>query len=187
MVVDPGDRAYVIYTSGSTGRPKGVEVTHANVVVFLRSGLDNPGMSAEDTVLAATTFSFDPSVIELFGPLLVGARLVLVDGEQARDPHALAGLIAERGVTLAQATPSTWRMMVESGWTPGPGLRVFSCGEKMKDDLARRLCAGGARVYDLYGPTETTVWVTVTDLQSSDADAYSVTDGSSVWILSEAG
>ncbi|MCK9874125.1 AMP-binding protein, partial [Nocardiopsis dassonvillei] len=187
VVVDPGDRAYVIYTSGSTGRPKGVEVSHRSVVGFVRSMRDNPGVAAEDTVLAATTFSFDPSIVELFIPLVVGGRLVMADQEQVRDPHALAGLIAERGVTLAQATPSTWRMMVESGWTPGPGLRVLTGGERLKDDLARRLCAGGARVYDLYGPTETTVWATTTEVGGGRDGAYTVTDNQSVRVLGETG
>ncbi|HEX6199446.1 MAG TPA: amino acid adenylation domain-containing protein, partial [Thermoanaerobaculia bacterium] len=160
--VGPGSRAYLLYTSGSTGRPKGVEVPHGAAVSFLAAMARRPGVTPEDAVLATTTIGFDISVLELFLPLSVGARVVLVDRETAADGAALAARLEE--VTVAQATPTTWRMLLESGWRGRPGLKVLSGGEALDRELAERLSAAVAapagEVWNVYGPTETTVWST---------------------------
>ncbi|HEX8276908.1 MAG TPA: amino acid adenylation domain-containing protein [Longimicrobiaceae bacterium] len=153
--------AYVIYTSGSTGHPKGVTIEHRSVVSFLHAMRETPGAGAEDAFLALTTLGFDISVLELFLPLSVGARTVLADREDAADGARLARLLAEEGVTVAQATPATWRLLLLSGWTGTPGLRVLCGGEALPAELAGQLRARAAEVWNVYGPTEATVWATV--------------------------
>ncbi|MGQ9372192.1 AMP-binding protein, partial [Azospirillum sp. A39] len=106
--------AYVIYTSGSTGRPKGVAVRHGSLATFLASMAREPGLGPADRVLGLTSLSFDIAALELYGPLVSGGTVVLVDRAAARDPALLWAAIAGHGVTAVQATPSTWRMLGEA-------------------------------------------------------------------------
>ncbi|HEX8695784.1 MAG TPA: amino acid adenylation domain-containing protein [Longimicrobium sp.] len=160
VAVAPADRAYLIYTSGSTGRPKAVEVEHRGASAFLAAMAAGPGIAAGDVLLAVTTISFDISVLELFLPLVAGARVVIASREEAADAPALARLLEAEGATAMQATPSTWRMLVQSGWAGRPSLRVLSGGEALTPDLAEDLLAHAGEVWNVYGPTETTVWST---------------------------
>lgn len=154
------DLAYLIYTSGSTGTPKGVMVHHRALTNFVTSIVRRPGLTASQSVVALTTISFDPSLLELYVPLLVGATVVLADAEQARDPQRLTDLVALTRPAVLQATPAMLRALLDTGWVPPARITVLSGGEKLPSELARRLAAEGAQVWDLYGPTETTVWVT---------------------------
>jgi amino acid adenylation domain-containing protein len=148
---------YVLYTSGSTGKPKGAQIEHRNVVNFLFSMLRKPGLTAEDVWLAVTTLSFDFSVLELYLPLLVGARVVLASGEQAADPLELQTLLATSKATAMSATPATWRMLLESDWAGNPDLLLFCGGEALSPDLANQLLSRSRELWNVYGPTETTV------------------------------
>ncbi len=159
--VDPSGLAYVIYTSGSTGRPKGVMVPHAGVASFLRSMRRAPGLDAGDVLVAVTTLSFDIAALELFLPLTTGARLVVATREQASDGIALAELMERCGATVVQATPATWRMLVQSGWMGRRALRVICGGEALPRELAVELRARSRELWNLYGPTETTIWSTL--------------------------
>jgi amino acid adenylation domain-containing protein len=150
--------AYVIYTSGSTGRPKGVEISHAALVNFLESMRARPGLCADDVLLAVTSLSFDIAILELFLPLLVGARVELASREVAVDGSRLLRLLRESGGTLMQATPATWRMLIEAGWREADGFKVLCGGEALPEKLAALLCERSDSVWNLYGPTETTVW-----------------------------
>ena len=150
--------AYVIYTSGSTGRPKGVEITHRAVANFLASVRTRPGLTAEDVLLAVTTVSFDIAGLELFLPLTVGARVVIATQEVLSDGVRLGQAIGEAGATVMQATPATWRLLLEAGWTGQTGLTVLCGGETLPRDLADALLARCGAVWNLYGPTETTIW-----------------------------
>ncbi|HEX8273688.1 MAG TPA: amino acid adenylation domain-containing protein [Longimicrobiaceae bacterium] len=152
--------AYVLYTSGSTGRPKGVQVEHRSVAAFLEAMRREPGISADDVLLAVTTLAFDIAGLELFLPLATGARVVLADRETAADPRLLARALDEAGATVMQATPATWRMLLEAGWEGRPGLRALCGGEALPRDLAARLLPRVGALWNLYGPTETTVWST---------------------------
>ncbi|HXO42091.1 MAG TPA: amino acid adenylation domain-containing protein, partial [Thermoanaerobaculia bacterium] len=154
----PSDLAYVLYTSGSTGRPKGVEVSHGALLNFLRSMARRPGLGPEDVLLAVTSLSFDIAALELYLPLLVGARLELVERDVAADGMRLLGSLTGSGATVLQATPSTWRLLVEAGWQASPGLKALCGGEALPERLAAELVARAAEVWNLYGPTETTVW-----------------------------
>ncbi|MDU6670628.1 MAG: non-ribosomal peptide synthetase, partial [Bradyrhizobium sp.] len=157
----PENLAYLIYTSGSTGLPKGVMVRHGAVANFLATMAEQPGMASADCALGLTSLSFDIAVLELWLPLTCGARIVLADRAAAHDPAALKAMMVRHGVTMVQATPSSWRMLLdhEDGdvWLPD-GCRVLSGGEALAPDLAARLTELSHDVWNLYGPTETTVW-----------------------------
>jgi amino acid adenylation domain-containing protein len=155
------DLAYVIYTSGSTGKPKGVQVPHGAVVNFLQTMAERPGVGPDDTLLAVTTISFDISVLEIFLPLSVGAKLVMVDKEVSTDGRALAAKMAACGATIMQATPATWRLLYQSGWAGDDTLKVLCGGEALPKDLAGQLVGSVASLWNMYGPTETTIWSTV--------------------------
>jgi amino acid adenylation domain-containing protein len=161
----PGNLAYLIYTSGSTGRPKGVEVSHAGVVNFLCAMARRLAIGPGDTLLAVTTLSFDIAVLELLLPLATGARVVLATREEAADGRRLAGLLADPEVSYFQATPATWRLLLEAGWPGSPGLAVLCGGEALAADLAGELQRRGRQLWNLYGPTETTVWSAALELR----------------------
>jgi amino acid adenylation domain-containing protein len=158
--VSPADLAYLIYTSGSTGRPKGVEVEHRNLVAFLDAMRREPGLGREDTVLAVTTLSFDIAGLELWLPLSNGARVVIATREEAIDGARLAALINDHGITLLQATPATWRLLLDGNWTGKRDLVALCGGEAMPRTLAQALLPRVAALWNMYGPTETTIWST---------------------------
>ena len=162
------DLAYVIYTSGSTGRPKGVEVPHRALVNFLTSMQREPGLAATDVLVAVTTLSFDIAGLEVWLPLITGARLVVAPRETAADGVRLAALLDQVGATVLQATPATWRLLLETGWTGKRDLRILCGGEAWPRDLANRLLVRGAAVWNLYGPTETTIWSAVWRVEPGD-------------------
>lgn len=153
--------AYVIYTSGSTGKPKGVLLEHRSLANFLCSMQREPGLSSSDSLLSVTTLSFDIAGLELYLPLITGGRVVLVSREVAINGVQLAQAIRDSNATVMQATPATWRLLLEAGWNAGHGLTVLCGGEALSASLASSLLATGATVWNLYGPTETTVWSTV--------------------------
>ncbi len=153
----PENLIYVLYTSGSTGKPKGAQIEHRNVVSFLFSMLRKPGLTQKDVWLAVTTLSFDFSVLELYLPLLVGAKVVLASREQAADPLELQTLLATSKATAMSATPATWRMLLESDWVGDPELLLFCGGEALSPDLANQLLPRCSELWNVYGPTETTV------------------------------
>ncbi len=154
------DLAYVIYTSGSTGKPKGVEIPHSALRNFLGSMRQAPGLAAEDSLLAVTTLSFDISGLELFLPLCVGARVRIASREVAGDGNALLERLEEGEATVMQATPATWRMLLDAGWK-GRLKKALCGGESLPEELARSLVERADEVWNLYGPTETTIWSTL--------------------------
>jgi amino acid adenylation domain-containing protein len=164
----PQDLAYVIYTSGSTGKPKGVQISHRSLVNFLVSMRLRPGLTAQDTLLAVTTISFDIAALELYLPLLVGARLRVATREITTDGYALKNELPASGTTVMQATPATWRLLLEAGWQGDQGLKVLCGGEAMPGDLARELLKRTASVWNMYGPTEATVWSTTSRVTQSE-------------------
>jgi len=154
------DPVYVIYTSGSTGRPNGVVVPHAALSNFLGAMRQALGLSASDVLAAVTTISFDISGLELYLPLVIGAGIVLVPSATARDGTALAALLGDAGVTVMQATPATWRLLIEAGWRGAAGFTALCGGETLHEHLAASLQDRVGVLWNLYGPTETTIWST---------------------------
>jgi amino acid adenylation domain-containing protein len=156
--VRPESLAYMIYTSGSTGMPKGVQIEHRSAVNFLHSMCQSPGLTSEDILLAVTTISFDIAGLELLLPLVAGAQVVIATAESALVPTELTAQIESRHITVMQATPSTWRMLVDSGWQGSPQLKVLCGGEALSPELAIKLRDRCDTLWNLYGPTETTIW-----------------------------
>lgn len=154
------DPAYVLYTSGSTGRPKGVVVPHGALVNLLESMGREPGFGPEDVLLSVTTLSFDIAGLELYLPLVRGGRVSIATREEALDADVLAARLDAAGATVMQATPATWRMLVDAGWRGSPTLRALCGGEALPRDLADALLARVAELWNVYGPTETTIWST---------------------------
>lgn len=158
--VSSSNLAYTIYTSGSTGKPKGVQVTHDNVVNFLQSMQHTPGITKNDRLLAVTTLSFDIAVLELYLPLIVGATVEIASRELASDGSKLADRIDRGDITIMQATPATWRMLLQSGWKGGTGLKALVGGEALPKDILPKFLERVDQLWNMYGPTETTVWST---------------------------
>jgi amino acid adenylation domain-containing protein len=156
----PDGLAYVIYTSGSTGKPKGVQVIHSAVVNLLTSAGKTIAFQREDKLLSVTTLSFDIAALELFLPLISGGQLILATQPTAADGTKLAELIESSQATVMQATPTTWRLLIESGWIGKKDLRILCGGEALSRSLADALSARVGQVWNFYGPTETTIWST---------------------------
>jgi amino acid adenylation domain-containing protein/non-ribosomal peptide synthase protein (TIGR01720 family) len=163
----PASLAYVIYTSGSTGKPKGVQIPHSAVVNFLSSMSKRPGLSSADTLLAVTTLSFDIAGLEIYLPLVCGARLLLVSRETAQAGESLRAALEQKGVTVMQATPATWRLLLAAGWVGDRGLKILCGGEALPVELARRLLAACGSLWNVYGPTEATIWSTLDEVSGT--------------------
>lgn len=166
--VTPKAVAYIIYTSGSTGKPKGVTITHKNLVNFLFSMATEPGISAQDKLLSITTISFDIAGLELFLPLIKGAAVVFADYETTRDGQLLFNLLQKKEITILQATPTTWQLLLDSGWNKSLALKALCGGEAMPLNLAKELLSRCDSLWNMYGPTETTIWSAVKQIKAED-------------------
>ena len=171
-VVSPGSTsesaAYLIFTSGSTGRPKAVQVSHRALTNLLCAMKETPGFTSRDVLLAITSLSFDIAALELFLPLIVGGRTVIVGREVGSDGTRLGAHLVQHGATVMQGTPSTWRLLIESGWTGHRPLKVLCGGEVLPRDLADALLERARSVWNMYGPTETTVWSSTKEILPGD-------------------
>jgi amino acid adenylation domain-containing protein len=181
------DPAYVIYTSGSTGRPKGVLVPHRALANFLVAMRKSPGLRSGERVLALTTLGFDIAVLELLLPLTVGAQVVIAGRDEALDAHALRRLIEFSGVDVMQATPATWRMLIDAGWHGSERFRALIGGEALPLPLAQQLLERCGELWNMYGPTETTVWSTCWRVERPEAGIAigRPIANTQVWILDE--
>ena len=156
----PGPLAYVIFTSGSTGRPKGVRVRHHGLSAFLMSMRETPGFEAGDRLLSVTTAAFDIAALELFLPLVGGGTVHIAPYEATLDGSELARRMSAAGITVFQATPATYRLLLGAGWR-GARIKALCGGEALPDDLAQRLIETCGEVWNMYGPTETTIWSSI--------------------------
>ncbi|NOQ25906.1 MAG: amino acid adenylation domain-containing protein [Bacteroidales bacterium] len=164
--------AYVIYTSGSTGEPKGVMIDNQNVVNFVFSMFELIQTKQTDTLLSLTTVAFDIFGLELFVPLLSGAKMVLGNNEEQTEPRLISKLIEKHKVNILQLTPSRLKLIIEEA--------------EGRKDLAKigKLLVGGEEfpfglyqtvkeffpglLYNMYGPTETTIWSAIKKLDNKD-------------------
>jgi natural product biosynthesis luciferase-like monooxygenase protein/amino acid adenylation domain-containing protein len=172
--------AYVIYTSGSTGTPKGVMVEHRSVVNFLQAMSAVREITDEDRLLAVTSISFDIAGLELYLPLSKGARIVLANHRDSMDPHALQHLLSAQQISIMQATPATWRALLDAHWKGMPGLTMLCGGETLPAELASRLHKHGKALWNLYGPTETTIWSSIHEVRHRGTHAYNPSIGRSI-------
>lgn len=166
-VADPDALAYVLFTSGSTGRPKGVEIPRSAVSNLLASMVRTPGIGESDVLLAVSTTMFDIAVLELFGPLCVGGTVRIVDSDVTKDGRRLREVLEREPISVMQATPTMWHMLIDSGWVGDGHLRMLVGGEALSPDLAGRLLPSG-ELWNMYGPTETTVWSTCRRIERRD-------------------
>ncbi|WLQ16864.1 amino acid adenylation domain-containing protein [Hahella aquimaris] len=163
--------AYIIFTSGSTGRPKGVPIAQSAVINFLYGVDEVIGTRDGDRFLGLTTISFDISVLELFLPLILGGVVYVCKKSDALSPDRLGDIIAKNDINVLQATPATWRLMLELGWRPGNTHKILCGGEAFPIDLAGKLLQEAGEVWNMYGPTEATVWVCSHKVCQEDIDA----------------
>ena len=152
-----GGLAYVLYTSGSTGKPKGVMVRQDGVVKQIFWFAHELDVGPHSRVLSVSTFSFDISVLEMYLPLLNGGTQVLAFQSSQKDPFRLLDVIQDNGVTVMQATPTTYEMFFAIGWTGDKGIDFFVGGEAFRPSLLK-LVDNCRSLRNLYGPTETTIW-----------------------------
>src|SRR5262249_28862379 len=148
----PADLAYVLYTSGPTRPPKGLQVPHRAGVNLRGAWPRGPGRRAEDALPSVTPLAFDIAALELFLPLTTGACVVLASREVAADGVRLAELLAQCGATVMQATPATWRMLLQAGWTGSPRLKILCGGEALPRGLADALPHSGTSLGHPYRP-----------------------------------
>jgi amino acid adenylation domain-containing protein len=169
LAANPEDSMYVIFTSGSTGRPKGVEVPHRGVVNLLAWMAKELHMGPGNVFPALASFAFDMSVPELYLALVSGGTVLLAERHLASNGEELAALLTKHHATVVHATPTTWGLLLEAGFT-GAGLKRCVGAELLPRELFGRLmkAAEGTPLYNLYGPTETTVWSTFHRFASAD-------------------
>ncbi|HEY8898434.1 MAG TPA: amino acid adenylation domain-containing protein, partial [Niastella sp.] len=166
---DPQHLAYIIYTSGSTGQSKGVMIEHGSLVNFMQAMSELFPMSVGDRLLAVTTYSFDISYLELFLPLLAGGIVHIVSRDDYHDGHRLSSMISTWLPRYMQATPSAWRMLLETGWVPDGRMQLLIGGEALPEALKESLLnQDNKSIWNLYGPTEATIWCTVKELRQGD-------------------
>ncbi len=156
----PVGTAYVRYTSGSTGQPKGVLVPASARLNLCHAMGERLGLSPADRVLAAAPPGFDIAELELLLPVLVGASVVVADADTLREPDDLLALLERHEVTVVQATPSLWQVLVERDTGCLRRVRAVIGGEAVPGNLAEELRGRAASLLACYGPTETTVTAT---------------------------
>ncbi|WP_179178636.1 non-ribosomal peptide synthetase [Pseudomonas sivasensis] len=156
--------AYVIYTSGSTGQPKGVGNTHGALAERLQWMQATYQLNDTDVLMQKAPISFDVSVWECFWPLITGCRLVLAGPGEHRDPHRIAQLVQEHGVTTLHFVPPLLQLFIDEPLVPECTSlrRLFSGGEALPAELRNRVLAQlpAVQLHNRYGPTETAINVT---------------------------
>jgi amino acid adenylation domain-containing protein len=184
---------YIIYTSGSTGKPKGVMIPNRGIINQLYWRQNTFGLGATDKVLQNISFSFDPSVWQIFWPLCFGGQLVLPRPEGHKDSGYLVKLIAEQQITISAFVPSMLRILLEEeGISDCKCLRHISCGgEALPIELVERfferLQLDGV-LHNVYGPTEASIDATFWKCVSSNHSAAPIgkpIQNASIYILDE--
>lgn len=150
--------AYVMYTSGSTGNPKGVLIEHGSMMNLFLSLISELHLTADEKILALTDYTFDISLIELLMPLMLGATIVLTEQGTVGDGLKIKHYLKQHEITLMQATPITWEILLKQGWQNEGHIKMLVGGEKFSTRLAGLLEYCKGNVWNMYGPTETSMW-----------------------------
>ena len=173
LTFHPDQLAYCIYTSGSTGQPKGAMNSHRAIVNRLLWMQAQYQLSADDTVLQKTPYSFDVSVWEFFWPLITGARLAIAQPEGHKDPNYLAHALQHYKVTTAHFVPAMLQAFLAQNHKALPALhRVFASGEALPTSVQQKFRERYPLVelHNLYGPTEAAVdvsfWPCIDDYET---------------------
>ncbi|HUE30380.1 MAG TPA: amino acid adenylation domain-containing protein [Verrucomicrobiae bacterium] len=163
----PETPAYILFTSGTSGVPKGVPVSHAALAHFTSWLLASHSFArGAETFLGQAPFSFDLSVMDVYGALLTGGTLFAITREEIADPRRLFRRLDGAPLTTWVSTPSFARFCLAEARFARPMLpalrRFLFCGETLSAAVVRGLLARfpGVEVWNMYGPTETTVAVT---------------------------
>jgi len=189
--IDPNQLAYVIFTSGSTGRPKGVMISHKALLNFILSIQKKPGISPSDEILAVSTIAFDIAVLEIWVPLITGASIYIAVENEIKNGQLLVEIMTSHPISILQATPTTWKLLIETGWNGSPDLICLCGGEAMPKQLALELNSRCREVWNMYGPTETTVYSSVYDVKEIDPQEDPIVpigqpiDNTSIYILDD--
>ncbi|MCF5170057.1 non-ribosomal peptide synthetase [Pseudomonas canadensis] len=166
--------AYVIYTSGSTGQPKGVGNTHAALAERLQWMQATYQLNETDVLMQKAPISFDVSVWECFWPLITGCRLALAGPGEHRDPHRIAQLVQEHGVTTLHFVPPLLQLFIDEPLVAECTSlrRLFSGGEALPAELRNRVLAQlpAVQLHNRYGPTETAINVTHWHCRAEDGE-----------------
>ncbi|WP_082472432.1 non-ribosomal peptide synthetase [Flavobacterium sp. Leaf82] len=165
VTISPEDTAYIIYTSGSTGNPKGVEIGHHSLLNFLSSMQQKPGISSKDIFFSVTTYSFDISILEFFGPLISGATLYVANQKVLSDPSLIIEKLEHIQPTIIQATPSFYQLLFNMDWHGNKKTKMLCGGDLLSEALAKVLLDRSLEVWNMYGPTETTIWSSVKKIE----------------------
>jgi amino acid adenylation domain-containing protein len=177
------DLAYVIYTSGTTGIPKGVAITHDNVTQLLGS-LD-PAFAGPGRVWSQWhSLVFDVSVLDIFGALLHGGRLVVVPEDVNLSPEDLHELLVAERVDVLGQTPSAAGALSTEGLE---SATLVVIGEACPTDLVDRWAPGRVMVNG-YGPTETTVYATISAPLTAESRVVPIgvpVPGAAVFVLDQ--
>ncbi|MEA5517931.1 amino acid adenylation domain-containing protein [Limnoraphis robusta] len=160
--------AYIIYTSGSTGQPKGVQISHRALSNFLLGINQTLNGSPSDVLLSVTSLSFDIAALELYLPLIVGARVIIANQKTTTYSQQLQQQINQLNITIMQGTPATWQMLILGGWTGKHNLKILSGGEALDPKLAQQLTQNSQQLFNLYGPTETTIWSSIYQVKNQE-------------------
>jgi arthrofactin-type cyclic lipopeptide synthetase C len=179
LVQSSQTQAYIMYTSGSTGTPKGVMVPHRGIGrLVLNNGYAD--FNAQDRVVFASNPAFDASTMDIWGPLLNGGRVVIIDHQTLLDPNAFGRELSASGATVLFVTTALFNQYVQLIPQALKGLRILLCGGERGDPAAfRRLLAEAPalRIVHCYGPTETTTYATTFEVQAVAENADSVPIG----------
>ncbi|SNR31532.1 hybrid non-ribosomal peptide synthetase/type I polyketide synthase, partial [Flavobacterium sp. ov086] len=155
--------AYVMYTSGTSGAPKGILISEENIITLINDPSDKISIKASDRVLQWSNYAFDGSTYEIFGSLLNGASLYLIDNLTASDAGALSQVINKHELSIVFITTALFNSLAEYDLSLLSSLRLLLFGgEKVSVPPVRKMLAalGHNKILHVYGPTETTVYAT---------------------------
>jgi amino acid adenylation domain-containing protein len=165
---------YILFTSGSTGKPKGVPVLQHSTVNVVNSFTKLLKVSSKDILLTVTTIAFDLAELDIYLALLNGAKLVFGSRETAMSMELLIKKLESSKATIFQATPITYKMLIQAGWKGKQDLKIISGGDAMPRELAMELLKRTCEFWNCYGPTETTIYNTAKKVTSEDGSGEGI-------------